>query len=361
MRLWGREGSQNIFHWLDHAIPVAKLRGAEVTKKIKSGPTGPQIIQAEEAISVVSRQVKFTITEYPVSVYVSRFKDDETDRYFVPQYQRMLAWNDGQKSQFIESLIVGLPIPFMFFYQTLNGKMEIVDGAQRMRAMRAFVKENLRLRELILVPELNGFRFIDLPTDRRNKLEDITIRTIILDTDTDAATRAEMFERINRAGTAANEAEIRRGSLPGVVTDLIKQLAESAEFEKATPISPQAVNQREREELVTRFFAYTEMSETPDGRFPGYRDRPKKFLYDYLKAANDRAEKDINLVAQMRHEFEGMLNFVQRVFPHGFQKVGGGRAVPRVRFEAIAVGSALVLRQNRHLRGGPQGDVGISQ
>lgn len=212
--------------------------------------------EAEAALSGVARQVKFTVAEYPVSMYVSRFASDENDRYFVPEYQRNLAWNDEQKSQFIESLIVGLPIPFMFFYQTSNGRMEIVDGSQRMRAMRSFIAEGLRLRDLVLVPELNGFTFNDLLGDRKRKLEDVTIRTIILDTDTDPATRAEMFARINRMGTTANEAEIRRGSLPGLVTNLITELAETPAFVALTPMSSKAVDQREREELVTRFFAY---------------------------------------------------------------------------------------------------------
>jgi hypothetical protein len=227
--------------------------------------------------------------------------------------------------------------------------MEIVDGSQRMRAMRAFLKEELRLKDLVLVPELNGFRFCDLPKDRRNKLEDVTIRTIVLDTDTDPSTRAEMFARINRSGTTANEAEIRRGSLPGPVTTLIKELAESAAFEALTPLSTKAVDQREREELVTRFFAYTDMYDTPQGKFPGYRDRPKRFLYEYLKSANERAGAQPETIDRMREEFARMLQFVESTFPLAFQKDGGGRMIPRVRFEAISVGSALALRANPHL------------
>ena len=183
------------------------------------------IAAAEAAISMVARQVKFTVAEYPISVYVDRFPDDETGRYFVPEYQRKMAWRPHQQSEFIESLLVGLPIPFLFFYQMPDGRMEIVDGSQRMRAMRAFLKGNLRLSDLVLVPELNDFSFHDLPGDRRNKLEDVTIRTVVLDTSTDPSTRAEMFARINKSGTVANEAEIRRGSLPGPVTNLIRELA----------------------------------------------------------------------------------------------------------------------------------------
>ncbi len=313
-------------------------------------PTEIDLQRAEEAISAVSRQVKFSIAEYPVSLYVSRFKDDINDRYFVPEYQRNLAWNDEQKSLFIESLIVGLPIPFLFFYQTPGGKMEIVDGSQRMRAMRSFLKDGLKLRELVLVPELNGFSFDDLPRDRRNKLEDVTIRTIVLSTETDPATRAEMFARINRSGTTANEAEIRRGSLPGPVTTLIKELAESAAFVSLTPISHARVLEREREELVTRFFAYVETSNGPGGRFKGYRDRPKKFLYDYLKAANEKAEGDPKVIERLKSEFFKMLEFVAETFKHGFRKNSKEKAVPRVRFEAIAVGSALALREMPNLR-----------
>lgn len=320
-----------------------------MARKIDTGPSDEAKRRAEEALSSVSRQVKFSIAEYPVSLYVSRFASDTGDRYFVPEYQRNLAWTDEQKSQFIESLLVGLPIPFLFFYQTNEGRMEIVDGSQRMRAMRAFLKEGLRLGDLVLVPELNGFRFGDLAEDRRNKLEDVTIRTILLNTDTDPATRAEMFARINKAGTAANEAEVRRGSLPGPVTDLIKELAEAPSFAKVTPLSTKAVDQREREELVTRFFAYVNTSSTPDGRFPGYRDRPKKFLYDYLKTANAAAKDDPELIDAMRHEFQSMLDFVGRTFPHGFQKSGANHAVPRVRFEAISIGSALALRERPRL------------
>lgn len=315
----------------------------------KGAPSKEAVAAAEAAISAVSRQVKFTVAEYPISVYVARFEDDETGRFFVPEYQRKLAWGPHQQSEFIESLLVGLPIPFLFFYQTPNGRMEIVDGSQRMRAMRAFLKEGFRLSDLVLLPELNGFAFEDLPQDRRNKLEDTSIRTIVLDTSTDPSTRAEMFARINKSGTVANEAEIRRGSLPGPVTELIRELAESENFVESTPMSQKVVNQREREELVTRFFAYLEGWDTPDGRFPNYRDRPKKYLYDYLKSANDAAVGNPDLIRRMRSEFERMLELVPQLFPNGFRKNATANTIPRVRFEAIATGTALALRQNENL------------
>lgn len=318
-----------------------------MAKKSKIGKAAVDAAEAE--IAAVSRQVKFTIAELPVSLYVERFPDDVSGRYFVPEYQRHLAWKPQQQSEFIESLLVGLPIPFLFFYQSPDGRMEIVDGSQRMRAMRAFLKDQLRLADLVLVPELNGFLFSDLAPERRNKLEDVTIRTIVLDPSTDPSTRAEMFARINKSGTVANEAEIRRGSLPGPVTELIRKLAESDTFVAITPMSEKIANQREREELVTRFFAYLDGWDTPHGRFPNYRDRPKKYLYGYLKAANELAAADNTLVERMRSEFEGMLAEVQRLFPNGFRKNATANTIPRVRFEAIATGTALALREKESL------------
>jgi Protein of unknown function DUF262 len=320
----------------------------------KKAPDEENVASAEAAISVVSRQVKFTVAEYPISVYVERFGDDEHSRFFVPEYQRKLAWKPQQQSEFIESLLVGLPIPFLFFYQMPDGRMEIVDGSQRMRAMRAFLREGLRLSDLVLLPELNGFSFCDLHQDRRNKLEDVTIRTIVLDTSTDPSTRAEMFARINKSGTVANEAEIRRGSLPGPVTELIRDLAETPKFVKLTPMSQKMVDQREREELATRFFAYLNRWETPEGRLPNYRDRPKKFLYDYLKSANDDAVNDPTLIDKMRRDFDEALQVIPTLFPLGFRKGANTNTVPRVRFEAIAIGTALALRQKKKLAVSPK-------
>ena len=126
-------------------------------------------------------------------------------------------------------------------------------------------------------------------------------------------------------------------------------LAESAEFAAATPMSQKTVDQREREELVTRFFAYLEGWDSPEGRFPNYRDRPKKYLYDYLKSANKAADDDPGLIGKMRSEFDRMLELIPQLFSNGFRKNATANTIPRVRFEAIATGTALALRQNANL------------
>ena len=312
----------------------------------KQPPTQQQIDTAEAAIAEFSQQIKFTIAELPVSYYVERFV---AKRYYVPEYQRSLNWAPARQSKFIESLLIGLPIPFMFFYQTDSGSMEIVDGSQRLRTLKGFLTDGLVLRDLELLTEANGLTFNDLPERRQKRIEDITIRTIVLDTETDPATRAEMFARINTGGTIANEAEVRRGSLPGPMTELIKELAESENFIALTPLSQKFVEAREREELVTRFFTYLESFGNDESPFKGYRDRPKKYLFDFLKAKNAQAEMQVGYLRGLKEEFERMLQFVGCSFPNGFRKTLTARTIPRVRFEAIAVGSALALRKSPNL------------
>jgi hypothetical protein len=168
----------------------------------------------------------------------------------VPNYQRELVWPENKQSRFIESLFMGLPIPFLFLWQADDGRLEIVDGSQRLRTIVRFLDNKFPLRDLQELPELNGFCFKDLERSRQRKFEGRTIRGIVLDNVVSEATRTEMFNRINTGGTHLNEAEIRRGSLPGLFMDLVVRCATNQMFVEMTPISQKLVNGREREELV---------------------------------------------------------------------------------------------------------------
>ena len=108
------------------------------------------------------------------------------------------------------------------------------------------------------------------------------------------------------------------------------------------PVSKKEADEREREELVTRFFAYA------DG-LNGYRDRPSEFLFNYVKTMNLKVEQNPGLIDQYRQRFISTMTFVQEVFPHGFRRKPKGIATPRARFEAIAVGSRQALDVNPRL------------
>jgi hypothetical protein len=329
----------------------------ELMPQRRNGLLEPAYVEAAEtAILDYARTVKFTVTEYTFEFIVERLN---SERYYVPSYQRELIWTPSKQSKFIESVFMGLPIPFVFFWQDGNGTMEIVDGSQRMRTIRDFMEDKFALKGLETIDAANGLKFSDFSQSLRYKFAETGIRAIILDNATDAETRTEMFARINTGGTNANEAEIRRGSLPGPFMKLIKSLAESDEFVELTPISQGLIKHREREELVTRFFAYLECFDPKlnngSGDIPNYKEQPRLFYYQFVKdmnkfIADELAEEDESQKIQsMELEFKQMLAFVKRVSPYGFTKTETGNQVPRVRYEAIAVGLALALRADSNL------------
>jgi hypothetical protein len=110
------------------------------------------------------------------------------------------------------------------------------------------------------------------------------------------------------------------------------------------------VDAREREEFVVRFFTFLD-SATVDGGLdmPGWKDRPREYIFDYVKKANLRGTEDPDYISNLEFEFSRMIDFVMRNFPNGFRKSASGTQVPRVRFEAIAVGVGLALRSRPEL------------
>lgn len=317
----------------------------------RNRPDPDRVAEAERQILEYSRAVKFTVTEYSFEFIVQKLN---TNRYYVPEYQRELVWTPAKQSKFIESVLMGLPIPFVFFWQDKDGRMEIVDGSQRLRTIRDFMADKFTLRDLETIPTVNNFRFSDLPKSRQLKFVETPIRVIILDNTTDAVTRTEMFARINTGGTTANDAEVRRGSLPGHFMNLIIELANHPTFIDLTPISQSLIDKREREELVTRFFAYLYSFDPTlkdgEGDIASYKEEPHRFYFSFVKDMNDQIAMELEAggisqtIDAMRATFVSALDFIKTASPYGFTKSETGNQVPRVRFESIAVGSALALK-----------------
>lgn len=319
-----------------------------VTKLGKSTKDKAARAQSEAQITEAANLVRFNILDYSIEHLVNKVASEE---YYVPEYQREFTWDKNKKSRFIESVMIGLPIPFVFFWQDEEGNFEIVDGSQRLRTLEEFVNQNFRLSKLSILTDSKGYTFKDFHESRRKKFLAQSIRGILLASDTSSSTRTEMFNRINTGGSKANEAEVRRGALPGPVTDLVVELSNHQEFIDMTPISKSLVDKREREELVVRFLAYTSRydRDSDNQMFVGYKDRPREFIYAYLEGANEEATNNPAILEDMRERFLTAIRFVSTVFPNGFLKPNLARQVPRARYEAIAIGSALAISDNPNL------------
>ena len=294
---------------------------------------------AENQIIEQSKRIEFYLTEYSVELLADKMVKEE---FVVPDYQREYVWDKDRKSRFIESLIIGLPIPFLFFWEMPDGKLEIVDGSQRLRVIEEFILKDFRLGNLESLTDLSGFRFKDLPESRQRKINNRSIRGIILNEHADEEARFDLFDRINTGSMMANKAEVRRGALGGPFMDFINRLAEDPTFESITAVTRKQKAQREHEELVSRFFAYG------DG-LNDYRDRPSEFIFKYIKKMNERVAENPGILENYESVFQRTMKFISERFPYGFRRNPKGKVSPRARFEAIAIGSRKALEERPDL------------
>lgn len=277
----------------------------------------------------------------------------------MPDYQRDLVWPPKHQCRFIESILIGLPIPFLFVADAekdddpdSSGRLEIVDGVQRIRTLANFMTGELVLNDLDKLKSLTGFRFFDLSPPRQRRFRRITMRLIELGEGVGEEVRRDLFDRINTGSMGLEAVEVRRGMAPGPFVDLTTELARDPLFRSLTPVSDALAKRFEYEELITRFFAFTD-------RFEDYGTGPegkvvKDFLLSYVQDMNvvlGKADGTGEARKQaMQTEWMHVLDFVNRHVPNGFRKAGGaGKKVPRVRFEAIAVGIALALRTGQNI------------
>lgn len=306
---------------------------------------------AEHQIREHQKDVDFQTKEFTVELVVQKYSDgldDDTNELFVPDYQREFTWDEKRQSKLIESLFMGLPIPYIFIAdissddKEFDGRVEIVDGSQRIRTLHAFIGNTLELEELKTLTELNGFKFEDLPLSRQRRFNRIPIRIIELSQQCTEDTRRDLFERINTGSDILTPMEVRKGSSHGsgrLYTNVIEPCSKLPLFKKLAPLSDSVEKRDERKEFVLRFFAYL-------NNYQNFGHVVRDFLNEYMESCKDISESDAkNMVA----EFEKVLNFVESYIPSGFAKAENFKTTPRVRFEAIAVGVALALRKKPEL------------
>jgi Protein of unknown function DUF262 len=126
-----------------------------------------QQMGAEQQIIEKQKVVDYQIREYTIELLVRKYQEGRKEKkndIFIPDYQRKFVWDEKKQSFFIESLLLGMPIPYMFSADSAenDGRSEIVDGSQRLRTLEAFLDNKLVLIGLEKLALLNGFRFIML-------------------------------------------------------------------------------------------------------------------------------------------------------------------------------------------------------
>ncbi|MFK7001307.1 DUF262 domain-containing protein [Flavobacterium oreochromis] len=293
--------------------------------------------EAEEQLINEKKIVDYDTREFVVEHIIKKFQENE---YKIPPYQREFVWNTEKQSRFIESILLDLPIPYIFFADdSTDGKLEIVDGSQRIRTLVSFYENRLSLTGLSKLDKLNNFRFEDLIESRQRRFLRKTLRSIELTEKADFEVKKDIFRRINTDPYDLTDMEIRKGIYEG--SDFYKLLTDCSSitlFNEICPISDKRKKRGEAEELILRYFAYKD----------GYQDfvhRVDVFLDNYIEKQN---KKQID-VEKMKQEFINMLTFVKEFFPNGFKKGTSHKSTPRVRFEAISVGVSLAINEKPNL------------
>ena len=297
--------------------------------------------KVEMQLQELQKITDYEIHEWPIEVLVHKFtndKENDQSEIFIPDYQRDMVWTAKQQSRFIESILIRLPVPFIFTADVAEGDrigcLEIIDGSQRIRTLDNFLSNRLLLEGLNRLTAANGMRFSDFSKPRQIRFKRATIRVIELTEKADEDARREMFDRLNSGGSKLTSMEVRRGVMGGKFMDFITDCANSERFKRLVPLNARNAKRKEYEEMALRFFAYA-------NNYQNFQKSVEQFMDSYLDAQNECLTPPIQ--EQMRLEFENMLAFVENYFPNGFRRIAH-KTVPRIRFEAIAVGTTLALR-----------------
>lgn len=164
-------------------------------------------------------------------------------------------WKDVQKSQLIESLLLRIPIPAFYFDGGIKDNWLIIDGLQRITALKEFVVDKtLKLTGLEFFHDLEGLKFEELPRSFTRRIEETNIVAYIVKGGTPPNVKYNIFKRINTGGLELEPQEIRHALYQGRATDLCRKFAALPEFQTATTYSICDDRMMDRE-FVLRFVA----------------------------------------------------------------------------------------------------------
>lgn len=183
-----------------------------------------------------------------------------------PEFQRLYRWTDYQKTRFVESILIGIPIPPIFVAEDKNGRWELVDGLQRLSTILSFFgilktlpeKNNWILGDGDLIRDLEGYDCQNLPLKIQLNIKRASCRVEIIKWNSKYDLRFELFNRLNTGGSPLTNQEIRNSLFREISSDFnnfLKELASNAKFEKLINVSKKQIDELYLEELVLRFMS----------------------------------------------------------------------------------------------------------
>ncbi|MEH1956448.1 DUF262 domain-containing protein [Nostoc sp.] len=220
-----------------------------------------------------------------------------------PFYQRRDRWDEKMQSRLIESFLINIPVPPIVLYEKEFNFYEVMDGQQRITALRDFYENRLILTGLELWPELNKRTYATLPTKIRAGIDRRSISSIVLITESASNPEEAMllkqlaFERLNTGGIALSQQEVRNCLYYGKFNQLLLDLATNSIFAEAWEIPLDSklklvqnnlYKKMEDAELVLRFFALRHVND--------FRRGMEGFLDLYMIKSLKFSDEDIDIL-----------------------------------------------------------------
>ncbi len=277
---------------------TTEIRGDQDTVEYESGSIYPYDMPEE-----------VDVRESPQSVF-EWMRKLKRGLLIIPEFQRNLVWEPEQRSKFIESVLLNIPLPPLYVNQEKDGKYIIVDGLQRTSTLEEFTTDGFRLSKLQVLTELNGLKFSELEPRLQTRIEDKTFLIYVIKPSVPLQMVYDIFHRINTGGTQLTRQEIRNCFYIGKATELLKELSEQRYFRQAIDwgISPKRMKDRE---AILRYLAFRIQDYKTD-----YKNDMDAFLGSAMKKMNqmsdselDELRTDFERVMRLTYEFFGEKNF----------------------------------------------------
>lgn len=257
----------------------------------------------EEDQNFDARPISSQPNDWNISTLRDKFEKGQVD--LQPSYQREYVWELKPElpSRLVESLFLEIPVPPIYFGKLQGGRLEVIDGQQRLTTLIKFVRNEFPLQRLQRMGSLNGKFFRDLSDEHQAKVMDAPIRSIVIDAGTNQNLRYEVFERLNRGSMGLNEQELRNCVYRGPFCDLLAELEKDPVWRKIKGGDKPEPRFVERE-MILRFLSLA-------NRLGDYKGKLKGFLNDYMGKYAPKGEADIKSQAQL---FRQTMNNVWVVF-----------------------------------------------
>ncbi len=280
---------------------------------VQSGSHDPDAVYPDAVLNIARESA---------SVFQLKRKWEKTPPMLnlAPDFQRGFVWTNKQKSELIESILMGIPLPLIYVKENEKGVYVIVDGKQRLNTLFGFINNEFALERLSILKDRNGLRFSELTPLEQNKIEDCSLTLHVIKAPTSDRVTFDLFDRVNRGGTRLNNQEMRNALYQGNATELINSLALNKAFIEATEHSIPSKHMKDRY-LVLRFIAFSlwqqQITVDLDTAEPlDYKSNLEDFLGKTMRYLN-RLPKNDRLFGILESQFDKAMKLAQCTIPSG--------------------------------------------